>query len=69
MVCKLYRAICKRWGPRGLTLSAYAWIRAQETGNVWLRNRIDGAWLLFGGVHHHCQSSFQRSTRSTRTSD
>jgi hypothetical protein len=71
MVCRLYRALCRRWGPRHegrrLTLSAWAWVHAQETGNVWFRNRIDGAWLLFGGVHAHCQSAFQRGRKRQPT--
>lgn len=45
-----------RWGA---SLSALAWERAQDGRPFW-RNRIDGAWLLFGGVHNHCQASYQR---------
>jgi hypothetical protein len=59
-ICKLYTRICRTWGPRGLTLSAFAWVHAQETGNVWWRNRIDGAFLLLAGQANHCQSQFQR---------
>lgn len=64
MVCRLYVAACRRWGPRGMTISAWAWVHAQETGDIWLRNRIDGAALLFFGQAQHCQSSFQLSTRN-----
>jgi hypothetical protein len=60
---KLYLWTCRRWGPRGMTLSAWAWVHAQETGDAWLRNRIDGAWLFFFGVHNHTQSAYQRETR------
>lgn len=63
----LYFALCKRWGPEGMTYSAHAWKVAQETGNTFWRDRIDGAWLLFGGGHNHCQSRFQRETNSTTT--
>lgn len=59
-VCRIYRRLCKRWGPRGMTLSAWAWVHAQETGDAWLRNRIDGLWLLLFGSHNHTQSSYQR---------
>jgi hypothetical protein len=43
-----------------MTYSAYAWLIAQETGDTFWRDRIDGAWLLFGGGHNHCQSDFQK---------
>jgi hypothetical protein len=69
MVCRLYRAICRRWGPRGLTLSAWAWVHAQETGSTFYRDRIDGLFLLLGLGHNHCQSQYQRETAPTRTSD
>jgi hypothetical protein len=60
-VTKLYLSFCRRWGPRGgMTYSAYAWLIAQETGNTFWRDRIDGAWLLFGGGHNHCQSDYQK---------
>jgi hypothetical protein len=45
--------------PGGLTVSAWAHLRARE-GRPWLRNRIDGAALLFFGSHQHCQASWQR---------
>ncbi len=64
MVCRLYRVACRRWGPGGMTLSAWAWVHAQETGSVWLRNRIDGAALLFFGQPNHCQASYQRTKRT-----
>lgn len=61
----LYRWVCKRWGPRGLTLSAYAWIHAQETGNRFWWNRIDGIWLLFFSARGHCQQQYQMETRQS----
>ena len=60
MLKALYVKFCRRWGPRGLTFSAWAWVYAQETGNVWFRNRIDGLFLLLIGQANHCQSQFQR---------
>lgn len=60
MLKALYVKFCRRWGPRGLTFSAYAWVRAQETGDVWLRNRIDGLFLLLLGQSQHCQAQYQR---------
>jgi hypothetical protein len=67
MLPRLYLALCKRWGPRGLTISAWAWIHAQETGDAWWRNRIDGAFLFLMGQANHCQSQFQRERANPRT--
>lgn len=64
---RLYRALCRRFGPRGLTLSAFAWVYAQETGSTWLRNRIDGAFLLLLGQANHCQSQFQKERTNHAT--
>jgi hypothetical protein len=62
----LYIRLCMKRGPlwRGqhLTISAWAWIHSLETGDKWLRNRIDGAFLFFKGEANHCQSRFQRET-------
>lgn len=63
MLKALYVKFCRRWGPRGLTFSAYAWVIAQETGDVWLRNRIDGAWLFWRSEANHCQSCYQKHFR------
>lgn len=57
---RLYVRFCQRFGPGGLTYSAWAWKHAQDTGDTWLRNRIDGLFLLLAGQHNHCQSQFQR---------
>jgi hypothetical protein len=62
----LYVALCRRLMPGGLTVSAWAHLRARE-GRPWLRNRIDGAALLFFGQHQHSQASYQRG-RSRITS-
>jgi hypothetical protein len=61
---RLYRVVCKRWGPEKLTLSAYAWKYAQETGNTFWRDRIDGLFLLLIGQKNHCQQQHQRETRA-----
>jgi hypothetical protein len=60
---KLYCMACRRWRRSGLTFSASAHLRAME-GRPWARNRIDGAWLLFFGIHGHCQQQWQKETRS-----
>jgi hypothetical protein len=64
VICRLYVRLCRRFGPRingrRATVSAWAWNRAQETGDTWWRDRIDGAWLLCGGGSNHCQSQFQK---------
>jgi hypothetical protein len=58
---KLYLSFCRRWGPRGMTVSAWAWVSSlEEDGSPWLRNRIDGLFLLLAGQHNHCQSQFQK---------
>jgi hypothetical protein len=56
---RLYRSLCRRWCPGGLTLSALAYKRAQA-GYPWWRDRIDGFFLLFAGQHQHCQADYQR---------
>lgn len=57
---RMYVAFCRRWGPDGYTLSAWAFKHSQETGDVWLRNRIDGLFLLLIGQSQHCQAQYQR---------
>ena len=63
-MCRAYIRLCRRWGPRingrRATVSAWAWVHAQETGNVWPRNRIDGFFLFWLGQANHCQSCHQR---------
>jgi hypothetical protein len=61
-VCRFYKAFCRRWGPRRMTVSSWAWTHAQETGNAWPRNRIDGFFLFWLGQANHCQSCYQRET-------
>jgi hypothetical protein len=57
----LYVRICHRWGPQGLTISAWAWqLSREEDGSAWLRNRIDGLFLLLTGASNHCQAQYQR---------
>lgn len=63
MFCSLYLALCRRYGPGGLTFSASAHLRAMA-GRPWARNRIDGLWLLLFGVHGHCQQQWQKESRS-----
>jgi hypothetical protein len=69
MVCRFYRAICRKWGPRidgrRVTVSAWAFWRGQQGHSKWLRNRIDGAALLIFGQHGHCQASYQRGRAPT----
>lgn len=56
----IYVRFCKKYGPGGMTISAWAWVHAQETGNVFWRNRIDGMFLLLLGQSQHCQAQYQR---------
>lgn len=68
MVCKVYRLLCRKWGPRidgrRATVSTWAFWRATD-GHPWLRNRIDGFCLLVFGQHRHCRHHYRRETRST----
>lgn len=59
----LYLRICRRWGPDGLTLSAYAWKVFLLTGNAFWRDRIDGVFLLVFSQRNHCQAQWQRESR------
>jgi hypothetical protein len=59
---RLYRSLCRRWCPGGMTLSALAWDRAQRGSPFW-RDRIDGAALLLFSDHNHCQAQFQKERR------
>jgi hypothetical protein len=61
-LCRLYVRICRKWGPRGLTFSAAAHLRAKRGSPFW-RNRIDGFCLLFFSDHQHCQASFQKGRK------
>jgi hypothetical protein len=62
---QIYRALCRRYGPGGMTFSAAAHLRAKAGKPFW-RNRIDGFCLLFFGQHQHSQASYQRGrSRST----
>jgi hypothetical protein len=67
MVCRLYRAACRKWGPRidgrRVTVSAWAWAVAVETGDHSLRIRIDGLFMLLKGQQGHCQQQYQIDTR------
>lgn len=65
-ICKLYLWICKRYGPGKLTLSAWAWKHAQETGNTLYRDRIDGLFLFLMGQRNHCQAQYQREIRQPK---
>lgn len=60
---RLYLAICKRWGPSGLTLSAYAWKVFLLTGSTFWRDRIDGLFLLLFSQRNHCQAEWQKASR------
>jgi hypothetical protein len=60
---RLYLWICRRWGPDKLTLSAYAH-KLALAGRPWCRDRIDGAFLFWASQHQHCQTNYQRETRS-----
>lgn len=55
----LYVALCKRWGPENLTLSAYSW-KLYLAGDKFWANRIDGAALLLFGQRQHCEQQLQR---------
>jgi hypothetical protein len=66
-ICRAYLWLCRRYGPGGMTLSSWAWKHAQDTGNTFYRDRIDGLFLLVAGHRNHCQAMFQRETANQRT--
>lgn len=61
-VCRLYFALCKRIGPRKLTISAWLWARELEGRGYFLRELVDDAFLCFRGDVDHCKSQFLRET-------
>lgn len=64
MLKALYVRACRRWGPRGMTYSAWAWVLSREEGgSTFWRDRIDGLWLLLFSQANHCQSCFQKHFR------
>lgn len=56
---RLYVRLCKRYGPEGFTLSAYAW----KSRSRWVRV-IDAGFVLFKGQYHHCEQQHLRETAS-----
>jgi hypothetical protein len=66
---RLYFLACKRWGPDRMTISAWAWVYARETGDTFYRDRIDGLILLLTGGRNHCQAAFQRQQRVHTATD
>lgn len=63
---RLYLSFCRRFGPSGLTFSAYAWKTFLLTGDTFWRDRIDGAMLFWRSEHNHCQAQWQRESRGIR---
>lgn len=63
---RFYLSFCKRWGPRRLTFSAWAWAVFTETGDSYWRDRFDGALLFWRGERDHCKSQFQRESAATK---
>lgn len=61
--CRLYLWACRKWGPGGLTISAYAWKREQEGRGHHLREFIDDTFLCFFDQEDHCERQFNRETR------
>jgi hypothetical protein len=60
---RLYVRICRKVGPGGMTLSAWAWKHSLDTGNVWWRCKIDGLWLILFSEANHCQRCYQLNFR------
>lgn len=63
---RLYLAFCRKWGPDGLTFSAYAWKVFITTGDTFWRDRIDGLFLLLFSQRQHCQAQYQREARAAK---
>jgi hypothetical protein len=64
-VCRLYRWACRKWGPRGMTVSAWLWARELEGGGCFWREFIDDTFLCFKDEEDHCMRCYQRETRKT----
>lgn len=60
---RLYVNLCRKYGPGGMTYSAWAWKRAQDGGDTFWRSKIDGLWLLLFSEANHCQSCYQKHFR------
>lgn len=65
-VCRIYRWLCKRFGPCHLTFSAWAWKRERDGRGYLLRELIDDAFLVWRDEEDHCASCFQRETAPTQ---
>jgi hypothetical protein len=61
-VKRLYFAICKRWGPEGMTLSAWAYQREIDGRGYLLREFIDDFFLCFLDQEDHCFRQYLRET-------
>lgn len=62
-VCRFYLVICRRFGPRGLTVSAWLWARELEgKGHFW-REFVDDTFMCFFDQYDHCMRCFERETR------
>jgi hypothetical protein len=59
---RLYFALCKRYGPHGLTLSAWLWKRELEGKGYFWRGVVDDYFLCFRDQSDHCESQFLRET-------
>lgn len=63
-LCALYLLACRRWGPGGMTLSAYAW----KVQSRWVRV-IDAGAVLFRNEYHHCEAQYRNETSKEGASD
>lgn len=58
LVCRFYLMACKRWGPDGLTFSAYAWKTDSRLVPV-----IDRIFLTLRNEPFHCRAQYFRETK------
>jgi hypothetical protein len=63
---KLYARICRKWGPRGMTLSAWLWARELEGKGYFLRELVDDTFMCFFDQYDHCAESYRRETAIQR---
>ncbi len=61
-MCRLYFRLCKRYGPDGLTISAWLWRRELDGKGCFWRSVVDDYFLCFRDQSDHCEKQYMRET-------
>lgn len=59
-VCRFYKAFCRRYGPRRMTVSAWLYARELEGCGYFLREFIDDHFLVFHDQDDHCRKAYEK---------